>query len=156
MTCAVISIDLSPTGGYLATGSGDWQARVCKSILGLHPFYFVLNFCTLPLFDSWLLNVIFGQGATAPRDHSTAVYRRTRCTIDDKFCTLYGLLLEHGSLIGGDGRPYFLCYSTISTMRLPVFHTNSYTTHAKIDSLVDPDASCGEITSIGERKLVSL
>ena len=29
---AVISIDLSPTGGYLATGSGDWQARVCKSI----------------------------------------------------------------------------------------------------------------------------
>ena len=26
----VISIDLSPTGGYLATGSGDWQARVCE------------------------------------------------------------------------------------------------------------------------------
>ena len=32
----VISIDLSPTGGYLATGSGDWQARVCKSHLLIH------------------------------------------------------------------------------------------------------------------------
>jgi hypothetical protein len=32
---AVISIDLSsvagPTGGLLASGSGDWMARVCKS-----------------------------------------------------------------------------------------------------------------------------
>ncbi|KIL58707.1 hypothetical protein M378DRAFT_86115, partial [Amanita muscaria Koide BX008] len=27
---SVISIDLSPTGGLLATGSGDWQARICK------------------------------------------------------------------------------------------------------------------------------
>lgn len=26
---AVISIDLSPTGGMLATGSGDWGARLC-------------------------------------------------------------------------------------------------------------------------------
>jgi glucose repression regulatory protein TUP1 len=26
----VISIDLSPAGGLLATGSGDWQARVCE------------------------------------------------------------------------------------------------------------------------------
>lgn len=29
----VISIDLSPSGGHLATGSGDWQARVCTSLL---------------------------------------------------------------------------------------------------------------------------
>ena len=28
---AVISIDLSPTGSILATGSGDWQARICMS-----------------------------------------------------------------------------------------------------------------------------
>ena len=28
---AVISIDLSPAGNVLATGSGDWQARICKS-----------------------------------------------------------------------------------------------------------------------------
>ena len=27
---SVISIDLSPTGGILATGSGDMQARLCK------------------------------------------------------------------------------------------------------------------------------
>jgi len=27
----VISIDLSPAGSVLATGSGDWQARICKS-----------------------------------------------------------------------------------------------------------------------------
>ena len=26
---SVISIDLSPMGGLLATGSGDWQARIC-------------------------------------------------------------------------------------------------------------------------------
>jgi hypothetical protein len=26
----VISIDLSPAGSVLATGSGDWQARICK------------------------------------------------------------------------------------------------------------------------------
>jgi glucose repression regulatory protein TUP1 len=26
---SVISIDLSPTGNVLATGSGDWQARIC-------------------------------------------------------------------------------------------------------------------------------
>lgn len=30
VTCsAVISIDLSPAGSVLATGSGDWQARIC-------------------------------------------------------------------------------------------------------------------------------
>lgn len=33
----VISIDLSPAGNVLATGSGDWQARICASPL---PFYF--------------------------------------------------------------------------------------------------------------------
>ena len=27
----VISIDLSPAGSILATGSGDWQARICIS-----------------------------------------------------------------------------------------------------------------------------
>lgn len=27
----VISIDLSPSGNTLATGSGDWQARICMS-----------------------------------------------------------------------------------------------------------------------------
>ena len=27
----VISIDLSPAGSILATGSGDWQARICMS-----------------------------------------------------------------------------------------------------------------------------
>lgn len=27
--CSVISIDLSPAGNILATGSGDWQARIC-------------------------------------------------------------------------------------------------------------------------------
>ena len=26
---SVISIDLSPAGSILATGSGDWQARIC-------------------------------------------------------------------------------------------------------------------------------
>jgi len=39
MVLAVISIDLSPTGGQLATGSGDWQARVCESavlIMGIY------------------------------------------------------------------------------------------------------------------------
>jgi glucose repression regulatory protein TUP1 len=28
----VISIDLSPAGSVLATGSGDWQARICESL----------------------------------------------------------------------------------------------------------------------------
>jgi hypothetical protein len=27
---SVISIDLSPVGGVLASGSGDWQARICE------------------------------------------------------------------------------------------------------------------------------
>ena len=26
----VISIDLSPAGNMLATGSGDWQGRICE------------------------------------------------------------------------------------------------------------------------------
>jgi len=30
--CAVLSVDLSPTGGYLATGSIDQRTRVCKSL----------------------------------------------------------------------------------------------------------------------------
>lgn len=30
---SVISIDLSPAGNVLATGSGDWQARICKFCL---------------------------------------------------------------------------------------------------------------------------
>ncbi|KIL58718.1 hypothetical protein M378DRAFT_15344 [Amanita muscaria Koide BX008] len=29
---SIISIDLSPTGGLLATGSGDWQARICAEL----------------------------------------------------------------------------------------------------------------------------
>jgi len=32
MICAVKSVDLSPTGGYLATGSYDGRARVCKCL----------------------------------------------------------------------------------------------------------------------------
>jgi hypothetical protein len=35
----VISIDLSPAGSILATGSGDWQARICTSGIS-HLFYF--------------------------------------------------------------------------------------------------------------------
>ena len=30
---SVISIALSPTGGLLATGSGDWQAKICEFII---------------------------------------------------------------------------------------------------------------------------
>src|SRR5258706_6094123 len=70
----VISIDLSPTGGYLATGSGDWQARVCKSMLIHLPF---------PSFTS-------GSGCLYERNREllrcvttrTLVYRRARCTVD--------------------------------------------------------------------------
>lgn len=29
---SVISIDLSPAGSVLATGSGDWQARICTHL----------------------------------------------------------------------------------------------------------------------------
>ena len=32
---SVISIALSPGGGLLATGSGDWQAKICE----LHLFF---------------------------------------------------------------------------------------------------------------------
>ncbi len=30
---SVISVGLSPMGGLLATGSGDWQARICTSFI---------------------------------------------------------------------------------------------------------------------------
>ncbi len=30
---SVISVDLSPMGGLLATGSGDWQARICMHVI---------------------------------------------------------------------------------------------------------------------------
>lgn len=33
----VISIDLSPAGNILATGSGDWQARICM-LFPIHLF----------------------------------------------------------------------------------------------------------------------
>ncbi|KAF8155506.1 WD40-repeat-containing domain protein [Crassisporium funariophilum] len=42
---SVISIDLSPAGNILATGSGDWQARICTS--------FLLLLLLLPLFLSF-------------------------------------------------------------------------------------------------------
>jgi len=32
MICAVTSVDLSPAGGYLATGASDRRTRVCKSL----------------------------------------------------------------------------------------------------------------------------
>ena len=35
----VISIDLSPAGSILATGSGDWQARIC-TYLRFYRFFF--------------------------------------------------------------------------------------------------------------------
>lgn len=44
----VISIDLSPAGNILATGSGDWQARICKP--------------SSPLVQTWSLIALF-QGA---------------------------------------------------------------------------------------------
>ena len=39
---SVISIDLSPAGGLLATGSGDWQARVCEWHTASILFFFCL------------------------------------------------------------------------------------------------------------------
>jgi hypothetical protein len=33
ISITVISIDLSPAGNILATGSGDWQARICMLIV---------------------------------------------------------------------------------------------------------------------------
>ena len=36
---SVISIDLSPAGSILATGSGDWQARIC-TYLRFYRFFF--------------------------------------------------------------------------------------------------------------------
>jgi hypothetical protein len=36
----VISIDLSPAGSILATGSGDWQARICTSPILLRSLFF--------------------------------------------------------------------------------------------------------------------
>ena len=51
----VISIDLSPAGNVLATGSGDWQARICEfSSFLLFFLYFVfllVFFCFL--FVGW-------------------------------------------------------------------------------------------------------
>jgi glucose repression regulatory protein TUP1 len=40
-TNSVISIDLSPMGGLLATGCGDWEARICKPF----PRHAVLCYC---------------------------------------------------------------------------------------------------------------
>ena len=37
MICAVYMVDISPTGGYLATLSKDLRVRVCKS-LPIRPF----------------------------------------------------------------------------------------------------------------------
>jgi len=48
----VISIDLSPAGNILATGSGDWQARICE--------YFFVSSCIEVFVDTSL------QGATRP------------------------------------------------------------------------------------------
>jgi len=41
----VISLDLSPAGGLLATGSGDWQARVCKLPFPPSGVHQMTNFC---------------------------------------------------------------------------------------------------------------
>lgn len=43
---SVISIALSPTGGLLATGSGDWQAKICKFIKLVVSHQAVLMVCT--------------------------------------------------------------------------------------------------------------
>ena len=40
----VISIDLSPTGGMLATGSGDWGARLCEFLRFDFPMCWILMF----------------------------------------------------------------------------------------------------------------
>ena len=53
----VISIDLSPVGTLLATGSGDWQARICM----FQPFQ--LRDIVLTKFDCLML-----QGATVLND----------------------------------------------------------------------------------------
>ena len=60
---SVISIDLSPAGNVLATGSGDWQARICESFF----FFFFL----FSLFSSWTVDVDYsffeiGSYNTAP------------------------------------------------------------------------------------------
>ncbi len=39
---SVISIDLSPAGNVLATGSGDWQARICEFFSFFLTFLFIL------------------------------------------------------------------------------------------------------------------
>ena len=60
---AVISIDLSPTGGMLATGSGDWQARICAC------FYFLYFRCARADDDSDA-----AQGATARNNDAQGGY----------------------------------------------------------------------------------
>ena len=37
---SVVSVNLSPTGGLLATGCGDWQARICKPLSCLAVLYY--------------------------------------------------------------------------------------------------------------------
>ena len=64
---SVISTDLSPAGNVLATGSGDWQARICE----LACFIF-LYFCISLLAetgshaDLWVFIYIIGSYNTVP------------------------------------------------------------------------------------------
>lgn len=49
----VISIDLSPVGSLLATGSGDWQARICAYPF-IHPHFHSSLIWTIPLYRPFL------------------------------------------------------------------------------------------------------
>jgi len=72
MICEVNSVDLSPTGGYLATGSSDRRMRVCKSlptrpVNHLSTTYLPTHLSSL-LFRL-LIAVLDAQGAIPPFNH---------------------------------------------------------------------------------------
>ena len=51
---SVISIDLSPAGNVLATGSGDWQARICEFSFFYFSFYTLFFFLLFFVFCLWV------------------------------------------------------------------------------------------------------
>jgi hypothetical protein len=80
---AVIPIGLSPTGTYCATGSGDWQARICKSV-PIHPRIDPQSDSCLPAFPlcyvgslMWTYRELHWCASAR-----TLVYGRTGCMIN--------------------------------------------------------------------------
>lgn len=83
----VISIDLSPAGNILATGSGDWQARICAFVI-MSSIYRCSSTCYSRELPNHLALIFGSIGRIAIVHLRVALFSCFPCVVDSVLCSV--------------------------------------------------------------------